>query len=184
MVVLHPYCILGTPSNVMIIYNPFSIQPSACSPYPFSIARSPFQCVCILQPFNLPPNQVCWSQVEIKRQSYGLGKGFLYNEEYSVVYLVHVWYTAVRNRIALFFPTKLWANSKLQMATGFANHGLCPKSIRNLCMCMEWKVLVATHLSLQAPSMCYDHPLVIEMKDRDIILFAAHCDSPVNIFIF
>lgn len=103
MVVSHPYCILSTPSNVMIIYNPFSIQPSACSPYPFSIARSPFQCVCILQPFYLPPNQVCWSQVEIKRQSYGLGKGFLYNEEYSVVYLVDVWYTAVRNRIALFF---------------------------------------------------------------------------------
>jgi hypothetical protein len=64
------------------------------------------------------------------------------------------------------------------MVTGFANYGLCHKSKHNLHMCTEWKALVATHLSFQAPSMRYDHPLVIKMKDRDIILFAVHCDSP------
>lgn len=66
------------------------------------------------------------------------------------------------------------------MVTGFANYGHSHKSKGNLHVCIEWKGLVATHPSLQAPSMRCDYHKSSRMKDRDIILFAAHYASPLT----
>lgn len=58
MVVSHPRCTLSTPSNPIIIYNPFPIQPPSCSPHPFCIASPSHSIRMSTTTVYLAPNQV------------------------------------------------------------------------------------------------------------------------------